>query len=306
MSKLEQLQARAAAAKEQAGPAARSRVKTGATAGVLATLGLVLLKGKGIVLVVLTKLKLLLQFFTTAWTMLVAAWVYAMFYGWPFAAMFVGLILIHEIGHGVAARAVGMRVGVPVFIPFFGAYIQLKDQPRSQVENFIIAAGGPVVGGSTSLIVFAMSFVVSEPMSGLFRVVGYYGLWLNLFNLMPVWQLDGARMLAIVRPRGGLIGAVVAAAVLVGCAVAVDRVEPIPAMVLVVAVFRLGVIAWRARRTPRTLLDRVVAGTPQHEPSNDIPAGRRRAATVGYFALVAGFGVAAHVLQQYLPVFDAG
>ncbi|MDQ3366137.1 MAG: site-2 protease family protein, partial [Myxococcota bacterium] len=239
MSKLEQLKRRTEAAAAAATPstsaAPRSRVAAGAVIGILTTIGLVLLKGKGLVVLLLTKLKVLVQFATTAWTMLLAAWVYAMFYGWRFAAILVGLILIHEIGHGIAARAVGMRVGAPVFIPFFGAYIQLKDQPRTQVENFVIAAGGPVVGGVASLVLFALSFAVGEPTSGLLRAVGYYGLWLNLFNLTPVWQLDGARMLGIVRPVAGLIGAGLAGAVLVACAVVTDRVEPIPALVLIVA-----------------------------------------------------------------------
>nr|MBA3820396.1 hypothetical protein [Deltaproteobacteria bacterium] len=54
---------------------------------------------------------------------------------------------------------------------------------------------------------------------------------------------------------------------------------------------------------PRTLLERVEAGTPRPaEPSQDIPAGRRLAATAGYFVLVAGFGIAAHVVHGFMPV----
>ena len=60
-------------------------------------------------------------------TMLVSMAVYAISFGWPYAVGFVLLILVHELGHYIAARQRGLNVGAPVFIPFVGAWISLKE-----------------------------------------------------------------------------------------------------------------------------------------------------------------------------------
>jgi Zn-dependent protease len=49
--------------------------------------------------------------------------------GWLYAAGFIGLLFIHELGHYLAARQRGLDVGLPTFIPFVGAWIELKEQP---------------------------------------------------------------------------------------------------------------------------------------------------------------------------------
>ncbi len=53
--------------------------------------------------------------------------VYAWIYGWRYAVGFVALLFVHEMGHFVAARQRGLKVGAPTFIPFVGAWIELKE-----------------------------------------------------------------------------------------------------------------------------------------------------------------------------------
>src|SRR5438552_15867737 len=53
----------------------------------------------------------------TGGSMLITIWVYAMVWGVWFAVGFVLLIFVHESGHLLAARRLGLKVGAPVFIP---------------------------------------------------------------------------------------------------------------------------------------------------------------------------------------------
>src|SRR5437868_4942529 len=87
----------------------------------------VLAKAKGL-LIGLKFLKLG-KLMLTIVSMFATIWVYAQSGGWAFGVGFVLLILINELGHAVAIRRAGLAAGYPVFIPFFGAMIALKDQP---------------------------------------------------------------------------------------------------------------------------------------------------------------------------------
>src|SRR5215831_18729138 len=95
-------------------------------------------------LLVLVKALKFGKIFITMGSMAVMIAVEAQRAGWWFAVGFVLLILIHEIGHGVEIKRAGLQAGYPVFIPFFGALISLRGQPRSPVEEARIAFAGPL------------------------------------------------------------------------------------------------------------------------------------------------------------------
>src|SRR5262249_6206716 len=160
----------------QPGAPRRSR---GVIAAIVTAIGLALAKGKVALLFLLGKFKLLFVAFKlkslaiTGYTMVLAAWVYAKFYGWPYAVELVLLILIHGLGHGAAAASVNLAVGAPVFVPFFGAYIALKEQVRSTWQEFIVAAGGPLVGATAAGACFALGVALD---SGFLRVLGFSAL----------------------------------------------------------------------------------------------------------------------------------
>jgi Zn-dependent protease len=284
--------------------------RRGPILGALVALGVVLAKSKGLLFVLLSKGKLLFaalklgKFAVTGWTMALAAMLYARTYGWPFAVGLVLLILVHELGHGAAAARVGLPVGPPVFIPFFGAMIALRARPRSSYEDFYIGAGGPLVGAASAALCVTTGLLLPGHTGGLLLAVGYFGLVMNLFNLMPVWQLDGARMCAPVRVTDGAIGVAVLVFVLLASSLAGQRVNPVGLFVTGFAGVRFLGAAWRARRRPAThaasaldqlqALESVAADGTRIEV---MPAQQRTAALV-FFALAA---VLILVVQALMP-----
>ena len=140
----------------------------------------------------------------TAGTMLLSMAVYAWIWGWPFAVGFVLLILVHEMGHFVAARQRGLNVGAPTFIPFVGAWVQLKDLPHDAETDAYIGIAGPVAG---TLAAFACFEAGRYYDSNLLLALAYSGYMINLFNLLPLGPLDGGRITAVVSPKIWLIGA---------------------------------------------------------------------------------------------------
>lgn len=141
---------------------------------------------------------------TTAGTMLLSLAVYASIWGWRYAAGFISLLFIHEMGHYIAARQRGLPVGAPTFIPFVGAWINLEGQPLDAETEAYVGMGGPFLGAVAALGVYLWARHVDSP---LLLAISYSGLFLNLFNLLPVSPLDGGRITAVLSPRVWLIGA---------------------------------------------------------------------------------------------------
>lgn len=81
---------------------------------------------------------------TTGGTMLLSVVAYAFVFGWWYAIGFVLLLFCHEMGHYVAARQRGLQVGAPTFIPFIGAWIELKELPHSVETEAYIGLAGPI------------------------------------------------------------------------------------------------------------------------------------------------------------------
>lgn len=140
----------------------------------------------------------------TSGTMLLSVITYSFVFGWWYAVGFVGLIFCHEMGHFVAARQRGLEVGAPTFIPFVGAWIQLKAQPMDVETEAYVAMAGPVVGTIAAMGCFYAADSLQSP---LLRALAYAGFMLNLFNLIPLAPLDGGRITSIISPKTWWIGA---------------------------------------------------------------------------------------------------
>jgi Zn-dependent protease len=140
----------------------------------------------------------------TAGTMIISIWAYSLLFGWPYAAGFVLLISIHEMGHFLAARQRGLNVGAPTFIPFFGAWVALKDKPMNAETEAYVGLAGPVAGTLASVACFVAGLLLS---SSLLIALSYAGLFLNLLNLVPVSPFDGGRVTAVLSPKLWFIGA---------------------------------------------------------------------------------------------------
>ena len=108
-------------------------------------------------------LKFLPAFLKTGGTMILSVGAYALLWGWKFALGFVVLIFVHELGHLVAARSQGLRVGAPVFIPFMGAFIALKDAPRNAWIEAVVGIGGPIFGTIGASVCFLIHVATGDP-----------------------------------------------------------------------------------------------------------------------------------------------
>ena len=164
--------------------------------GALAAAGLLLVKfGAKLkaVLLLLPKLKL----FTTSASMLVSIGAYALIWGWRFAVGFVLLLLVHEMGHVIQARREGLDASAPLFIPFLGAAIALKDLPKNAAVEARVGLAGPILGTLGTLGAVALWQITGYE---LFQALAFFGFFLNLFNLAPVVPLDGGRAMAAMAP----------------------------------------------------------------------------------------------------------
>lgn len=153
--------------------------------------------------VLLPALKFLPIFLKTGGTMILTIGVYAMMWGAWFAVGFVVLIFVHECGHLLAAKRLGLKVGAPVFIPFMGAFIALKEAPRNAWIESQVGIGGPILGTLGAGICELIHIATGNPMFG---ALAYTGFFLNLFNMMPVGFLDGGRIVTALSPWMWLIG----------------------------------------------------------------------------------------------------
>jgi Zn-dependent protease len=142
----------------------------------------------------------------TGGSMLITIGFYAVTWGLWYAIGFVLLILVHECGHLVAAKRIGLKVGAPVFIPFMGAFIALKEAPRNAWIEAQVGIGGPLLGTIGAALCAAIFLVTGVP---IFGALAYTGFLLNLFNLIPVGMLDGGRVVTALSPWLSLVGLVI-------------------------------------------------------------------------------------------------
>jgi Zn-dependent protease len=170
----------------------------------LGVVGVVIVKFFGkLKFVILPALKFLPVALKTGGTMLLSIGVYAMYWGVWYAVGFVLLILIHECGHLLAAQRLGLKVGAPVFIPFMGAFIALKEAPRNAWIEAQVGIGGPMLGTLGAGLCEMLHLFTGNAMFG---ALAYTGFLLNLFNLAPVGFLDGGRIVTALSPWLWLVG----------------------------------------------------------------------------------------------------
>ncbi len=221
-------------------------------------LGLLFWKAK-FILVAIFKFKI----FTTSASMLVSVAAYSLFWGWKFAAGFVLLLLVHELGHFIEAKRQGLDVSAPMFIPFLGAAILLKDNPQSAWREALVAFAGPVIG---SLGAAAVWLVGEQQDSEFLLALAFTGFLVNLFNLIPVVPLDGGRIAAAIHPYIWVVGFVGLVALLF--------LTPNPLLIIIVLVVGFELYRrWQER------------GTPEAQRYYEVKPWQRVACAVGYFAL---------------------
>jgi len=239
-----------------------------------------------LLLFVFSKLKylaVLLQIgkFKTFLSMLVSIWAYAMFWGWSFAAGFVVLIFIHEMGHVLALRMMGIRASAPMFIPFVGAHIVMKSLPKNAFAESVGAYGGPLLGTIGAIACVGIGLATGNLF---WYALASSGFLLNLFNLLPISPLDGGRIIGVISPKLWILGLLGAGALFY------VTWSPIVALILIMGSYQI-YSAFKQSKTERAAY-------------YDVSMGRRIAMGAAFLLLLAVTSIGMIVMQvplQNLP-----
>jgi len=170
-----------------------ARWSGGAVSGVIATLALAVWKLKFLAVMLLTKGKILLLGLTKASTffsMFAMVGVYWTIFGGWLALGLVLSIYIHEMGHVVALMRYGVHASAPLFVPGLGAFIRLKQALIDPKQDARVGLAGPIWGMGAALVCAAIYGLTHQP---IWAALAQLGGFINLFNLLPFWQLDGGR-----------------------------------------------------------------------------------------------------------------
>ena len=139
----------------------------------------------------------------TVLSLVFAVGVYTLVFGWRYAVGIVAMLLIHEMGHYIAARHRGLKVRLPMFIPFMFAWTTLEDVPHDAETEAYIGLGGPMLGTVGAIAAWWLAH--STDATWLLAVAST-GFFLNLINLIPLPPLDGGRITTVLSPRIWLLG----------------------------------------------------------------------------------------------------
>ncbi len=164
-----------------------SKGSAGAIAGGLTILAVLAAKSKGLLFGFLSLLKAgwLLKSFTT---MFVSFGLYAMLYGWQFAVTLIALLYVHEMGHFVYMKKMGFKPEAPVFVPFIGAYVAMKNLPEDKATHAWVAYAGPFAGAMAALACWELGLMTGN---NFLLAAANFGFVLNLLQLVPVRPFDG-------------------------------------------------------------------------------------------------------------------
>lgn len=107
-----------------------------------------------------------------------------------------GCVLLHELGHSLAARQFGINTTSIVLLPI-GGIASLERMPRKPVQELWIAIAGPLVNvfiaGGLFMMMGTITSVVPS-LSGWFNVLIQMNIWLVVFNMVPAFPMDGGRV----------------------------------------------------------------------------------------------------------------
>jgi Zn-dependent protease len=228
----------------------------------LAVVGLLLVKFKGLALLLLK-----VKFLGTALTMLVSIGAYALLFPVWFAVGIVVLIWVHEMGHVLQLKREGIEASAPMFIPFIGAFVAMKQIPKDALAEARVGLAGPVLGTLAGIATLGLYAATQNPV---FLGLAYFNFIINLFNLAPLLPLDGGRAVGAMSPVFQFLGLVTM--------VGLFFVAPIMVFIALLGLPELW-HRWKTRHTP------------EGRAYYDIAPRHRVAVGVVYLALITSLGL---------------
>ncbi len=147
-------------------------------------------------------------------------------FGPIFGLMAIVAVIVHEMGHVMAYRVCGHLDARFRLIPLFGGVAISSRAPKTQSDDFFITLMGPAIGLGPMALSLSLSIALTDSMpfaAGLFWACGVTTAMLNLFNLLPLYPLDGGRMVRLATSSlfpaaeifvaGGMVGLLILLAV---------------------------------------------------------------------------------------------
>ena len=182
-----------------------------------------------------------LKIFTVAGSMIVSVGAYALLGGWWFGVGLVLLIFVHEMGHVLERRRQGVPASAPLFIPFMGAVVGMKQLPDNAWKEAQVALAGPVLGTVGAVAVWGLGAVYD---SNFLKAMAFVGFLINLFNLLPIIPLDGGRAVSALHPAIWALG--------LGGLVALELYRPNPILLFILVLGGLELWRrWQTRHEPQ-------------------------------------------------------
>jgi Zn-dependent protease len=123
--------------------------------------------------------------------------------GLLFTLALFGIVVLHELGHALAARRYGIRTRAITLLPI-GGVASLERMPRKPRQELVVALAGPAVNVVLAAAIYVLLNLGAglAPVSDVFRAGTSFLsqlFWVNvslaIFNLIPAFPMDGGRVL---------------------------------------------------------------------------------------------------------------
>jgi Zn-dependent protease/tetratricopeptide (TPR) repeat protein len=115
--------------------------------------------------------------------------------GWDFGVQILAIILLHELGHLLAMQLFGYRNTSMLFIPFFGGVAMGKNEQATLSQKFWVLILGPLPGILLGIAMLIASY--SNPSWSWWHGFGVWMVGINLLNLLPIYPLDGGKIVGL-------------------------------------------------------------------------------------------------------------
>jgi Zn-dependent protease len=114
--------------------------------------------------------------------------------GFLSALAFFACVVLHELGHALVARALGIPIrGITLFM--LGGVAELEDEPKSAASELLMAVAGPAVSLILAAVFGVLSALISMPAAAVpLQYLALINVLVVLFNLLPAFPLDGGRV----------------------------------------------------------------------------------------------------------------